>query len=62
MNYMFASSSDEVNENSNSRVSHEGPHQENLLDFDDENFVDGRIPEANISSYNSHQNNKKLAF
>ena len=54
MNYMFASSSDEVNENSNSRVSHEGPHQENLLDFDDENFVDGRIPEANISSYNSH--------
>ena len=27
-----------------------------------DNFVDGRIPQANISSYNSHQSNKKLAF
>lgn len=35
---------------------------ENLQDVDEDNFADGRIPVANISSYNSHQSNKKMAF
>lgn len=37
-------------------------HCENLMDMEGDNFVDGRIPQANVSSYNSHQSNKKLAF
>lgn len=37
-------------------------HQENLQEVEEDQFADGKIPHANISSYNSHQSNNKLVF
>ena len=38
-----------------SHNSHEGAlNLENLQEVEEDNFADGRIPEANISNYNSH--------
>ena len=44
-----------------SQTSQEAPNMENLQDVEEDNFADGRIPEANISNYNSHQSQSKLA-
>lgn len=44
------------------KKSHELLHQENLQEMEGENFADGHIPQANISSYNSHQSSKMMVF
>eukprot|EP00353_Schmidingerella_taraikaensis_P018379 CAMPEP_0185621644 /NCGR_PEP_ID=MMETSP0436-20130131/58058_1 /TAXON_ID=626734 ORGANISM="Favella taraikaensis, Strain Fe Narragansett Bay" /NCGR_SAMPLE_ID=MMETSP0436 /ASSEMBLY_ACC=CAM_ASM_000390 /LENGTH=48 /DNA_ID= /DNA_START= /DNA_END= /DNA_ORIENTATION= len=37
-----------------SQTSHDALDMENLQDMEEDNFADGKIPEANISNYNSH--------
>ena len=54
-----SSSAEEGREHS--QTSQEAPNMENLQDVEEDNFADGRIPEANISNYNSHQSQSKLA-
>lgn len=53
---------DQTVENSRSQTSQDVRDQENLQDLEEDNFANGKIPQANISSYNSHQSNKKHGF